>query len=929
MSIRQAAMFGAAIIALSFLYYKTQAIDLERHGRTEQTLRDIKQWDAQLKQDILRTRTGLLNHYDTLVDTSKALKSAYQKLIEKPSAIPALFDAASAGKLFPSLDAFGDDWNNRTINLERFKSKNAILKNSLSFLPVAAGMLTDRFQPSGQPLEVAETLNRVIRDTLIFNLSGSEALLRGLEGETIKLLQSANALDEETREEIDNILLHVAVILEQKPELDELVADLTSARSAALIDNVISNYNSGFAKLEGEANAYRALLYGLSVLLLVYIAYILLQLKRAAVSLERANEELEDRVAARTAELQETNRSLSEHLERLGLAMEKAEGGDFDVHLPPQSEEVYAVLYNRFNRMIDGIRDESQILKVAQELSGELHLDVLLARIMSTTTELLDADRSTLFVHDSKTKELWSRVAEGVDTKEIRFPDNIGIAGKVFSTGEPENISDPYAHALFNPAVDRETGYKTESILCMPIIDKSGACIGVTQVLNKSDGIFLSRDEARLKAFTAQVGVSLANAQLFSDVIKEKNYNEATLNSMSNGVVTFDEDTRVSTMNPAAARILSRDPAGLIGKDAAEVFGGRKGWISNEVIDLLRTGQADSFVDVDVSLKDGQSASVNLAVVPLRGEAEETIGGMLILEDITNEKRVKNTMARYMTREIAEQLMEVGEDALGGKSQTATVLFSDIRRFTTISEKLGARATVTMLNEYFTEMIEVIFNNKGILDKYIGDAIMAVFGTPFPTDADTDNAVIVANRMIEVLRDLNGRRAAAGKDLIEIGVGLSTGELISGNIGSPKRMDYTVIGDSVNLAARLESATKYYGVSVLVSEFTVNACRGSHNFRELDLIIVKGKTKPVAVYEALDHHNSETFANMPETLAAFSEGLLSYRSQNWPVAAEAFERALASQPHDRPSQLYLERCSYYLENPPPENWNGVWEMANK
>ncbi|MDD9902062.1 MAG: GAF domain-containing protein, partial [Rhodospirillaceae bacterium] len=160
-----------------------------------------------------------------------------------------------------------------------------------------------------------------------------------------------------------------------------------------------------------------------------------------------------------------------------------------------------------------------------------LKLDALLARIMATTTDLLDADRSTIFVHDRANSELWSRVAEGVDVTEIRIPDDAGIAGKVFRSGMAENVADPYSHDLFNPEIDRATGYTTESILCMPIIDRNGETIGVTQVLNKTGGNFLARDEARLKAFTAQVSISLANAQLFADITKEKNYNEATLNS--------------------------------------------------------------------------------------------------------------------------------------------------------------------------------------------------------------------------------------------------------------------------------------------------------------------------------------------------------------------------------------------------------------
>ncbi len=202
----------------------------------------------------------------------------------------------------------------------------------------------------------------------------------------------------------------------------------------------------------------------------------------------------------------------------------------------------------------------------------------------------------------------------------------MGIAGKVFRSGTAENVADPYSRELFNPEIDRATGYKTDSILCMPIIDQSGEPIGVTQVLNKSGGEFLARDEARLRAFTSQVSISLANAQLFADVTKEKNHNEATLNSLSNGVITFDVDTRVTTANPAAARILGRDSQELLGMDTVALFGGRKGWVTAQVTELLRVGKFDNFLDVDLRLENGRSASVNLTVVPLRdGETRSSV----------------------------------------------------------------------------------------------------------------------------------------------------------------------------------------------------------------------------------------------------------------------------------------------------------------
>jgi adenylate cyclase len=326
---------------------------------------------------------------------------------------------------------------------------------------------------------------------------------------------------------------------------------------------------------------------------------------------------------------------------------------------------------------------------------------------------------------------------------------------------------------------------------------------------------------------------------------------------------------------------------------------------------------------------NGRVTSVNLSVVPLIDIKEHPIGYMLIFEDISREKRVKTTMARYMTKEVLDKLVEEGDSMLGGTTQEVTVLFSDIRSFTTLSEQLGARETVSMLNEYFSEMIDVIFEHGGILDKYIGDAIMALFGTPFKTDRDVDNAVTVANQMILSLRALNLIRENQGKTPIRIGVGISTGEVVTGNIGSPKRMDYTVIGDSVNIASRLEGANKFYGTQILLSEFTASRLRQPGRLREIDLIRVKGKNEPVAIYESLDCQGPECFPFMDQALPFFQKGLDRYRRRDWSGAMDCFSRILDWHPGDRPSALYLDRCRHYLEDPPDDSWDGVWTMKEK
>jgi adenylate cyclase len=179
------------------------------------------------------------------------------------------------------------------------------------------------------------------------------------------------------------------------------------------------------------------------------------------------------------------------------------------------------------------------------------------------------------------------------------------------------------------------------------------------------------------------------------------------------------------------------------------------------------------------------------------------------------------------------------------------------------------------------------------------------------------------------LKLLNAGRAASGKAPIQIGIGINTDEVVSGNIGSMKRMDYTAIGDGVNLAARLESSSKTYGAQLIISEFTKRALRGAYKLREIDRVIVKGKTEPVAIFEVLDHHDPESFPRIDDVLTLFQDGVGSYRRREWRAGLHSFEEALRMNPGEPLSKLYAARCRHFLASPPEENWNGVWVMTAK
>ena len=611
------------------------------------------------------------------------------------------------------------------------------------------------------------------------------------------------------------------------------------------------------------------------------------------------------------------------------------EGGGFEQYdldlLEAMSTQASIVLQSTLYIVkMEQLRDrEAEFLDLVADVSSEIKLGPLLQKIMSAVTRMLDSDRSTLFLSDEKTNELYTEVGQGLGAVKIRLPNSAGIAGNVFTTGKTINIPYAYADLRFNPSFDKKTGYFTRSILCVPVNNKEGKRIGVTQVLNKRGGSFTDEDEARLKAFTAQISIGLENAKLFEDVQRMKNYNESILESMSNGVITVDSNGIIVTCNAAGLRIIGVHQTDIIGHKAEDFFSGENNeWVLEKMEKVQREKSSDIAMDAEL-LFGKEPVSVNLTTLPLSGKDDSILGSLLLIEDISSEKRVKSTMARYMDPVLADQLLGKGEDILGGKSQEATLLFSDIRSFTTLTEELGAQGTVALLNEYFTIMVECISREGGMLDKFIGDAIMAVFGIPLAHGDDEDRAVRTAISMISDLQTYNKDRLAHGKKPIEMGVGLNTGMVVSGNIGSPKRMDYTVIGDGVNLAARLESACKTYGARILVSEYTLSKVKGTYRTREVDRVIVKGKTKPVGVFEILDYYNEETFPQLSKVIGLFRDGINLYREMRWDNALEAFNEALSINPNDKCSKLYVSRCEALKLDPPPEDWGGVWVMKSK
>lgn len=293
-------------------------------------------------------------------------------------------------------------------------------------------------------------------------------------------------------------------------------------------------------------------------------------------------------------------------------------------------------------------------------------------------------------------------------------------------------------------------------------------------------------------------------------------------------------------------------------------------------------------------------------------------------------KQIRSMFARYAPPAYVDELIKDPDKLnLGGEDREITVLFSDIEGFTTISEKLSPHELVNLLNEYLGAMTKVIFNEGGTLDKYIGDAIVAVFGAPLPQNEHALHACYAALEMQKTLNGFRDEWIRRGLPSVRSRVGINTGHVVFGNIGSEIRYDYTAIGDQMNLGSRLEGANKEYGTYIMISEFTYERVRERVIVRDLDSIIVKGKSMPVKVYELIGRANEPLPDAQRKMIECYQDGIKKYRQRQFGDALQKFEQALTYVHTDEASKLYVRRCKELIENPPPENWDGTYSMTSK
>ncbi|MBR8840205.1 MAG: GAF domain-containing protein [Stigonema ocellatum SAG 48.90 = DSM 106950] len=609
-------------------------------------------------------------------------------------------------------------------------------------------------------------------------------------------------------------------------------------------------------------------------------------------------------------------------------------------------------------------RAAAALMKAIKSLSqSSLDLEETLKRVMDEAKELMNADRSTLWLLDHDKSELWTKITQDDgSTKELRVPIGKGFAGIVAASGERLNIPfDLYDHPDSDTAktMDEKNGYRTCSLLCMPVFNASQELIGVTQLVNKKkpgdfppynpdscskapdlfQASFDRNDEEFMEAFNIQAGVALQNAKLFATIKQQEQMQRDILRSLSNGVISTDKGGHIIAANESAKRLLGMDAEDrLEGKLINDIIRIKESDFSNWCQAALNAADSkyrEQYYPDRTLLPNGtdKQHSVNLSINTIADASDPTQvrGALFVMDDISDEKRLKSTMYRYMTQELAEELLKLDDAKLGGDRKEVSILFSDIRGYTTLTENLEAEEVVSMLNEYFESMVDAVFKYKGTLDKYIGDAIMAVYGSPLALQEHAWMAVQTSLEMRVRLQEFNARRYAACKPRINIGIGINSDTVISGNIGSSKRMEFTAIGDGVNLGSRLESVSKQYGCDIIMSNNTYKPCQDLVWARELDYIRVKGRNEPVAIYELIGLRSDSISNQQQDVIDLYHTGREYYLNRDFTSAQAEFTKVLKIDQNDLAAMLHVRRCQHWLQKPPSDaDWDdGVWTFKDK
>jgi adenylate cyclase len=300
-----------------------------------------------------------------------------------------------------------------------------------------------------------------------------------------------------------------------------------------------------------------------------------------------------------------------------------------------------------------------------------------------------------------------------------------------------------------------------------------------------------------------------------------------------------------------------------------------------------------------------------------------------IADALTSMKKGLRTFQRYIPRTLVRQLIETGEDArIGGVKKPLAILFSDIKDFTTIAEQVDPYELTPHICDYFDALSQIIVLNNGTIDKYIGDAIMAFWGAPQHVDEPAIFAARTALRCIARSTELNNQWQMEGKPIFYTRIGIHLGDAIVGNLGSSERINYTAIGDTTNIASRLEGINKFYGTQIIVSDSVYQNIKDHFVLRMIDRVAVKGKQIYTDIYELIAETRDEVSFDLERYMVVFGKGFTAYKNSYWDEAIHHFRKCLEIYPEDTVAQVFINRCMHFKIHPPIA-WTGVWQLHEK
>jgi class 3 adenylate cyclase len=577
-------------------------------------------------------------------------------------------------------------------------------------------------------------------------------------------------------------------------------------------------------------------------------------------------------------------------------------------------------------------------MKASQAISGEIMLDKLLSSLMKILMESAGAQRGYLIL-SSQGKLLIE--AEGkIDDNPVTVLQSISvgdcqelscaIVNYVARTQESVVLDDALRAGQFtnDPYIQK---HQPKSILCVPLINQSQIISIVYLENNLTAGAFTPERVELLKVLSGQAAISIQNSKLYTQVRESENRLAQFLEAIPVGVSVLDASGKPYYSNRVAIQLLSKGVIPNVTSeqipDVYQIYqaGTQQEYPSAE-LPAVRALRGESATADDMEIHQGNK------IIPIEGwgtpiydEKGNIAYAITAFQDITERKKAETERIRFTDelfqlnkayeRFVPNQFLQFLEKSsiidvqLGDQVQLEmSVLFSDIRDFTTLSESMTPEENFRFINSYLSRMEPVINENNGFIDKYIGDAIMALFS------GEADNAVKAAIAMLHCLVEYNQNRANSGYAPIQIGIGINTGTLMLGTVGGQNRMDGTVISDAVNLASRVESLTKNYGVSLLITQETYSRLENPSQYaiRTLDTVKVKGKSEAVTVYEVFDADPPEIKAGKLATLELFAEAKAIYWEGNVAEAARLFWECWRPNQGDRAAKIYWERCQSAL-----------------